>query len=107
MIPIFKNNMELEEAAQHCEKAWANYANKHNIKRDEDTFFILKMQEELGELTRHYLESKNSEFSKKSPEELRRKLEGDCASLIGNALILAHHFKVNIEKTLLEKFPVS
>ena len=73
--------MDLEEAAQHCEKTWAAYAKKHNIKRDYDAFYLFKMQEELGELVRTFLEMKQSEHSKKNPEELKRKFAGDCTSV--------------------------
>jgi len=46
--------MTLEEAASHCESAWSSYAAKHGISREPDAFYLLKMQEELGELTRHF-----------------------------------------------------
>jgi hypothetical protein len=43
--------MNLKEAALHCEKAWSQFAEKFQIHRD-DEFYLFKMQEELGELTR-------------------------------------------------------
>lgn len=97
--------MDLLEAAKHCEKAWGQYAKKHNIHRY-DEFYILKIQEELGELVRHFLELKGSELKTSEVGKLQEKFEGDCVSLIGNALILALHFKVDIEKILVKKFPV-
>ena len=97
--------MDLKKAAEHCEKAWSAFAEKHNIKRP-DEFYLFKMQEELGELVRTFLELRGCERKEKNPEELQKKFEGDCASLIGNALILALHFGVDIEKKIKEKFPV-
>ena len=47
--------MNLKEAALHCEKAWSQFANKNHINRD-DVFYLFKLQEELGELTRSFLE---------------------------------------------------
>ena len=98
--------MDLKEAAQHCERAWAQYAEKANIRREPDSFFLLKLQEELGELTRSYVETQGSEATRKTPEELKRKIQGDCVSVIGNALVMALRFGVDIEAKILEKFPV-
>ncbi len=98
--------MDLKEAAQHCTKAWGQYAEKFGIQRD-DEFYLFKMQEELGELVRSFLELRGSEKKRKlSEDELKKKFAGDCASLVGNALILAQHFGIDLEKTLKEKFPV-
>lgn len=96
--------MTLMEAALHCEKARKNYAEKNNIKRDK-YFYLLKMQEELGELSRRFLELNGSEKAKTTNlEELKKKFEEDCASVVRNALILALHFNVDLEKKLKEKF---
>lgn len=98
--------MTIQEVALHCEKAWSQFAEKHNITRD-DPFYLFKMQEELGELTRSFLELRGSEKKTETDDKIRQKFEGDCASLVGNALILALHFGIEIEKTIHEKFPVS
>ena len=98
--------MTLTEAADHCEQAWAAYARRFDIRRDNDAFFFLKMQEELGELTRRFLELSGGEHQTKDGAALRRKFEGDCASVVGNALILARRFGVDLERRIIEKFPV-
>jgi hypothetical protein len=99
--------MNLKEASLLCEKAWSQYAEKFQIKRD-DVFYLLKMQEELGELTRIYLELRGSE-KKRNPniDELKKKFAADIAVLVGNALILAHHFDVDLEANIKAKFPVT
>jgi NTP pyrophosphatase (non-canonical NTP hydrolase) len=98
--------MNLKEIALHCEKAWDQYAEKFQIHRD-DEFYLLKMQEELGELSRAFLELRGSEKKRKSsPEELKKKFADDIAVLVGNALILAHHFNIDLETTIKSKFPV-
>ena len=98
--------MNLKEAALHCDKAWGQYAEKFQIRRY-DEFYLLKMQEELGELSRAFLELRGSEKQRKtSPDELKKKFAADIAVLVGNALILAHHFDVDLEATIKEKFPV-
>ena len=65
------------------------------------------MQEELGELTRHFLEMNGNEYKSVADDKLKRKFAGDCASLVGNALVLARHFNVDLPSTIVEKFPVA
>jgi len=97
-------HMELNEAAAYCEAGWNAYAKAHGIERD-DVFYLLKLQEELGELTRRFLELRKQE-SPADTAKLRDKFAGDCASVVGNALILANHFGVNLEFQLRAKFAV-
>lgn len=98
--------MDLKQASVLCEKAWSQYAAKFQINRD-DVFYLLKMQEELGELTRIFLELRGSEKKRSaSSEELKKKFAADIAVLVGNALILAHHFDVDLEANIKAKFPV-
>src|SRR5215472_8356853 len=99
--------MTLKEAADHCETAWSAYAHRHGIRRDGDEFYLLKMQEELDELSRHWLEMTKGEHTREDEPTLRPKYEGDCASLVGNALILARHFDVDLDQRIVEKFPVA
>jgi NTP pyrophosphatase (non-canonical NTP hydrolase) len=99
--------MNLKETALHCEKAWSQYAEKFQIHRD-DEFYLFKMQEELGELTRSFLELRGSEKKRKTAmKELKKKFAFDIASLVGNALILALYFDVDLEATIKTKFPVA
>ena len=64
--------MNLKEAALHCDKAWSQYADKNQIRRY-DEFYILKMQEELGELSRAFLELRGSEKTHQISEEKLKK----------------------------------
>lgn len=99
--------MNLKEVALHCKKAWSQYAKKFQIHRD-DEFYLFKMQEELGELTRSFLELRGSEKkSKITEDDLKKKFASDVASLVGNALILALHFDVDLEANIKDKFPVA
>lgn len=99
--------MNLKEAALHCSKAWNQYADKFKIERD-DEFYLFKMQEELGELTRAFLELRGSEKkSKATGDELKKAFASDVASLVGNALILALHFDIDLEQNIKDKFTIS
>jgi hypothetical protein len=48
-----------------------------------------------------------NEHKSVTDDKLKRKFAGDCASLVGNALILARHFNVDISSVIVEKFPVA
>src|SRR5580658_6990574 len=99
--------MNLKEAALHCDKAWGQFAEKFQIRRD-DEFYLFKMQEELGELTRIFLELRGSEKKRNATmDELKKEFASDIAVLVGNALILAHHFGVDLEANIKAKFPIS
>jgi hypothetical protein len=73
--------MTLEEAANHCERAWSSYATKHGISREPDVFYLLKMQEELGELTRHFLEMSGNEHKSATDDKLKRKFAATARAL--------------------------
>ena len=94
--------MELNEAAEYCETGWNAYATAHGIDRD-DVFYLLKLQLELGELTRRFLELRQQE-SVGDARKLREKFAGDCASIVGNALSLARHFTVDLDTHIRAKF---
>jgi NTP pyrophosphatase (non-canonical NTP hydrolase) len=96
--------MELNQVAEYCETGWNAYAKAHSIHRD-DVFYLLKLQEELGELTRRFLELRRQE-SVGDAAKLREKFAGDCASIVGNALIMARHFGVDLEAHIRAKFAV-
>jgi len=98
--------MSLQQAADHCERAWAAYPQRNGLSRDLDAFYFLKLQEELGELTRRFLEMTGRETRDEADDALRSEFESDCASLVGNALILAQRFRVDLERRIVEKFPV-
>jgi NTP pyrophosphatase (non-canonical NTP hydrolase) len=98
--------MNLIEAGIYCDNAWSQFAEKFGIRRD-DEFYLFKLQEELGELSRAFLELRGSEKRHTdSMETLKKKFDEDVAVLIGNALILAKHFEVDVEKNIKEKFQV-
>jgi hypothetical protein len=45
-------------------------------------------------------------IEKRAESELKRKFEGDIVSVVGNALILAHQYNIDLEKVIPKKFPV-
>ena len=98
--------MDINKLANHCSAAWQSFALKHGIHRP-DEFYLLKLQEELGELTRSYMELKGMEKSKHNDDLAKiQQFHGDCASVIGNALIMGLHFKVDLVEKIQEKFPL-
>jgi len=68
--------MTLKEAADHCETAWSAYAHRHGIRRDGDEFYLLKMQEELEELSRHWLEMTKGEHTRRRRANAASQIRG-------------------------------
>lgn len=80
----------LDKLAGQFEAASVLYADAHGIKRDPD-WFLLKLQEEVGELTQAW-NRKTGRGRKKgrSEDELDRDLADETADLLGHILLFAH-----------------
>lgn len=87
----------LAELTADFEAVSTLYAERCDIRRDDD-WFLLKLQEELGELTQVHLRLTGRGRPKGAkPDELRRQLEDEAADLLGQLLILAHHHRIDLE----------
>lgn len=82
------------------------YSKKFGISRDLD-WFVLKLQEELGELIQSYLMMKGKARSKgKSPEEIKEDFDKEVADVLCHALLLSKHADVDLESTIKKKWLV-
>ncbi|HWY79670.1 MAG TPA: hypothetical protein VNW29_04900 [Candidatus Sulfotelmatobacter sp.] len=82
------------------------YAKKFGIKRDSE-WFLLKLQEELGELVQSYLKMTGQARKKnKTEEELRTEFRNEIADVLSHVLLLAKHYEVDLEKEIKEKWLV-
>ncbi len=80
------------------------YSKKYKIKREQN-WFLLKLQEEVGELTQSYLMLKGKARTKnKSEDELKTDFEKELADVFCHVLLLARSHNVNIEKAVKEKW---
>lgn len=96
--------MNLKNLMSKIEKISLLYSKKYNISRDK-LWYLLKLQEEVGELTQSYL-SMNGQGRKKdkTPKELRNHFENELADVLCHTLLLAQSEEVNIKKAVTKKW---
>ncbi|WEX89553.1 pyrophosphatase [Sinorhizobium garamanticum] len=92
------------ELKRKFEAASAAYAAEHGIERDPD-WYILKLQEEVGELTQAWNKvSGRGRTRTMSPEELRQSLADETADLLGHVLLFAHHNELDLVAAIERKW---
>jgi NTP pyrophosphatase (non-canonical NTP hydrolase) len=88
--------MELQELINKVEKVSEFYADKFNIKRDND-WFLLKIQEELGELIQKYLiMTERGRKKNLSETQIREDFETELADLLCQVLLLVNYNNVDV-----------
>jgi len=96
--------MEIQDLIQKIEAVSQKYSKQYKIKRS-SSWFILKLQEEVGELTQSYMMMKGKARSKnKSKKEMRSDFEKELADVLCHVLLLANSNMVDIEKAVDEKW---
>ena len=96
--------MDLEQLSKDVEHVSQIYAEKFNIERDA-TWFVLKLQEEVGELIQSYLMLAGKARTKgKSPEEIQSALHKEVADVFCQTLLLARFYNIDLEKEIGEKW---
>src|SRR5436305_13071732 len=97
---------DLQRFMKVLEQVSKRYAEQFGICRDE-IWFLLKLQEELGELTQAFLMYHGKARTKgKSREEIEHNLRMEIADVIAHALLLAYAHGVDVEQALDEKWLV-
>ncbi|MBL7544534.1 MAG: hypothetical protein JNL11_12020 [Bdellovibrionaceae bacterium] len=96
--------MDLKEITANLSKISDIYAEKFNINRDND-WFVLKIQEELGELTAAHLKlSKRARLGDATQTELEKNLRDEIADVIALTLLYAKDKNVDVELAIKEKW---
>ncbi|EFH84243.1 pyrophosphatase [Ktedonobacter racemifer] len=96
--------MDLEQLSAAVEGVSQTYAERFNIERD-TTWFVLKLQEEVGELTQAYLMLSGQARTKgKSPEEIQADFRKELADVFCQTLLLARHYDIDLEHEIEEKW---
>lgn len=96
--------MEIEQLTQEVEQVSQTYAEKYTIERDA-TWFVLKLQEEVGELIQSYLMLTGKARTKgKSSEEIQADFNKEVADVFCQTLLLARFYGINLEKEVGEKW---
>lgn len=96
--------MDVKQVAEEVEQVSQCYAEKFNIERDA-TWFILKLQEEVGELIQSYLMLAGKARTKgKSAEEIQSEIRKEVADVFCQTLLLARFYGIDLEKEVEQKW---
>ena len=86
------------------EAASKAYAESNGIHRDRD-WFILKLQEEMGEVTQAWNRlSGRGRRRDRSEAELQQDLADEAADMLGHVLLLAHHHNLDLASAIQRKW---
>ncbi|MEI6690345.1 MAG: pyrophosphatase [bacterium] len=98
--------MDLNQVSRSISVVSDNYAKKFGIKRD-GNWYVLKLQEEMGELIQSYLMMIGRGRQKnKTTEEITEDFHKEMADVFCHVLLLAKKYNVDLEKEVNEKWLV-
>lgn len=98
--------MDLAHLTDEVEDVSRAYAQRHGITRDA-TWFLLKLHEEIGELTQAYLMRAGQARTKGfSPREIDAQFRGEVADVLCHTLLLAHHHGIDLQDAVTRKWLV-
>ena len=87
--------MDLNELTDRIETVSANYAKIFGFTRD-DTWFLLKLQEEVGELTQAHLRISGQARAKgRTQEQIGEDFRSEIADVLCQILLLARHHGID------------
>lgn len=96
--------MNIKEITEWLQKVSDGYADRFNIKRDTD-WFVLKIQEELGELVSTHLKlTDRGRREDEEPGKLLQNLEDEIADVIAMTLLFARHKGIDVEEAIRNKW---
>ncbi len=96
--------MNLKEISDQLGKVSDIYAQKFGIKRDND-WFLLKLQEEMGELSAAYLKlTQRARVGSETPAELDKNLKDEVADVLALTLLFAKHRGIDVEQAITDKW---
>ena len=98
--------MDIEELSERLEKISVRYGVLLDFERDAD-WFLLKLQEELGELTQAYLQHTGRARTKgQTAEQIRDTLHQEFADVFCQLLLLARQHNVDLPGEIERKWLV-
>lgn len=96
--------MELNEISDKVAKICDIYLEKYNIQKSDD-WFLLKIQEELGELTSVYLKlTQRGRTRNEEKAELEKNFQDEIADVFAFILLFARHKNINVQQALKTKW---
>lgn len=96
--------MEMSEWCQRIEGISSAYGEHFGVERTPE-WTLLKLTEELGELTQAHLTLTGQGRNRgKAPDELRSDLEGEVADVLAMVLVYAGRVGIDVEQALTAKW---
>jgi NTP pyrophosphatase (non-canonical NTP hydrolase) len=96
--------MNLKQLTEEVEAVSQMYAERNGFVRDE-TWLLLKLQEEVGELTQAFLRKTGQGRAKgRTDEELRLSFRAELADVLGHVLLLARHQGIDLQAEVESKW---
>ncbi|MFC4012685.1 pyrophosphatase [Nonomuraea purpurea] len=96
--------MDLRQLSDEVESVSRQYANAIGIARD-DTWFLLKLQEEIGELTQAFLMLTGRARKKgRTEQELDANFRAEMADVLCHVLLMARHHGIDLEAEIKTKW---
>lgn len=98
--------MHIDELSNEVEQVPAFYAERHGIDRTND-WFLLKLNEEVGELTQAYLARAGQARDKgRTKEEVETDFRSELADVLAQLLLIARRFDVDLSDEVEKKWLV-
>ncbi|AIQ66039.1 hypothetical protein D3C81_134700 [compost metagenome] len=96
--------MELQDAAEQVSRVTRSYCSKIDVEPSNE-WFLLKIQEELGELVQCYLELNHKSRARgKTETELRDNFEAELADVLGLVLSMGKHNDMDMDQAIYNKW---
>ncbi|MEI8411632.1 MULTISPECIES: pyrophosphatase [unclassified Kribbella] len=96
--------MDITELSERLEKLSVRYGEVLGFERDPD-WFLLKLQEEMGELTQAYLQHTGRARAKGStPDQIRAGFHQEFADVFCQLLLFARHHNVDLPAEIDRKW---
>ncbi len=96
--------MDVNYLSNEVEQVSQIYAEKYHVERDA-TWFVLKLQEEVGELIQSYLMLSGKARAKgKTAAEIQSEFHKEVADVFCQTLLLARYYNIDLEKEVEEKW---
>jgi len=96
--------MNIKDLTHEVEEVSKIYSKRFDIDRD-GNLFVLKLQEEMGELIQSYLMMIRKGRNKgKSAVEIKDNFRKEVADVFSHVLILAKFYNIDLEKEVEEKW---
>ena len=97
-------DVDLAGWSDEVEQISQQYAERYGVERT-SPWFLLKLQEEVGELTQAYLQVTGQGRDKgRSAEELEADLQAEVADVLAMLLLFARHHGVDVDEALERKW---